>query len=206
MTRNSMVWRCSAPFRPQPYQCVPASQSRRNMALDGEQLGSVSTHRTIRPAAPVSTGISVVGAMAYDATTGSVVLVTSAFGSHFILSHRTWTFDCKRLAAAEPATAACGIPHDRCPTQNRRPEMSLPSCTLSQPQLGLPVGLAGTSCAAGSTAARALPTVSAPGAGPAQNLRRSAQDPSRKGRRACARIEWDVSGAQPCFGRIDGVE
>jgi len=102
-------------------------------------------------------GIGVLGSMAYDATTGRVVLVTSASGVHFIAcSAETWTFDGADWRLAEPVT----------------PLPAVVLALLNEPRTGhviavlnaraavAPVGLAGTSCSAGSAQARALPETS----------------------------------------------
>ncbi len=102
-------------------------------------------------------GIGVSGAMAYDATTGRVVLVTSATGIHFIAcSAETWTFDGSDWLLQKPATplpAAVATVVDETQTGDV-------IAVLHARAAVAPAGLAGTSCAAGSTAARALPTSS----------------------------------------------
>jgi hypothetical protein len=106
------------------------------------------------PTANSLAGIGVLGAMAYDAATGDVILVTSATGIHFeACSAETWVFDGSDWHAEDPATS---LPAAVVTVVNE-PQTGHVIAVLHARAAVAPAGLAGTSCAAGSAAARALP-------------------------------------------------
>jgi hypothetical protein len=99
-------------------------------------------------------GIGVLGSMAYDATTRRVVLVTSATGIHFVAcSAQTWTFDGSDWDLAMPATP---LPAAVATVVNEPKTGDVIAVLHARPAVA-PAGRAGTSCPAGSFAARALP-------------------------------------------------
>ena len=99
-------------------------------------------------------GIGVEGAMAYDAATGRVVLVTSATGIHFVAcSTQTWTFDGRDWRLEAPATPLPAV----VVAAVDEPLTGHVIAVLHARAAVAPAGLAGTSCPVGSPAARALP-------------------------------------------------
>jgi hypothetical protein len=102
-------------------------------------------------------GIGVVGMMAYDAATGRVLLLTSATGPHsFACSEETWAFDGSDWHAADPANplpaAVAAVVQE--------PKTGHVIAVLHARAAVAPAGFAGTTCAAGSPAARVLPSSS----------------------------------------------
>ena len=134
------------------HQYVRAGQPQRNLALDGNRLERIDTPHT--PTSNGLAGIGVEGAMAYDAATGRVVLVTSATGIHFVAcSTQTWTFDGSDWRLEAPATPLPAV----VVAAVDEPLTGHVIAVLHARAAVAPAGLAGTSCPVGSPAARALP-------------------------------------------------
>jgi len=141
-----------------PDEPISASQQRN---LDATWLWTGSGWKRVdTPHTPTSNfldGVGVLGSIAYDATTGRVVLVTSASGIHFIAcSAETWTFDGADWRLTDPATQ---LPAVVLALMNE-PRTGHVIAVLNARAEVSPLGLAATSCPAGSPQARALPQTS----------------------------------------------
>ena len=186
-----------------PNQPISASQQAN---LDATWLWTGSVWKRIdTPHDPTSNGLmgSVsLGAMAYDATTGRVVLVTSATGIHFIAcSAETWTFDGSDWLLQKPATqlpAAVATVVDETQTGDV-------IAVLHARAAVAPAGFAGYFMRRRQHSGAGTPHVEHVALDRLELER--GQLRIRAGRKcACARIEWNVSAAQPCFGCVDGVD
>ncbi len=102
-------------------------------------------------------GIGVLGSMAYDASTGRIVLLTSVAGIHFIAcSAETWTFDGADWHLADPATP---LPAVVLALMNE-PQTGHVIAVLNARPAVVAGGFGSASCPAGSPQARALPQTS----------------------------------------------
>lgn len=141
-------------FGGSPDQPISASQQGNLDATwlwTGTGWSRIDTVHT--PTANNLSGIGVLGAMAYDAATGRVMLLTAATGIHLeACSEQTWTFDGSDWHLADPADA---LPASVV-TVVDEPSTGHVIAVLHARAAVAPAGLAGTSCAAGSPAARAL--------------------------------------------------
>jgi hypothetical protein len=136
----------------QPISTSQQSNLRATWLWKGSEWRRIDTLHTPTPNG--LTGIGVLGAMAYDAATGNVVLVTSASGIHFeACSAATWAFDGSDWRLEDPASP---LPASVVAVVDE-PQTGHVIAVLSPRSALAPAGFATIGCAAHSFAARALP-------------------------------------------------